>query len=198
MKFQELHDHIPYAKGGKEKVLRMTPYPGITLAMPGRHAKDTKPIGGDFVVMVNSADMGWVNHQFKHDDIFLDIANKTDNWPKMTTEMFMGQYLEIIVEGDPDDYKQLYVGNGVAGWVHPLTFLYAVQALAVAEHRRYAQHEPAGGGRFLPFRYAAGIAEQRWSAEEAIKVQKYGRPPVEKLEKERGTPRLTKELLSAI
>ena len=65
----------------------------------------------------------------------------------------------------------------------------------MAEHRRYAHFEEQGGGRYLPFRFAAGIDQGLWSADEAIKVQKYGRPAVEKLEKERGTPKFTELLL---
>jgi hypothetical protein len=102
-------------------------------------------------------------------------------------------YLDIIQGGDPNDYK---LKRGLGGLVHPQTFLYAIQCLAVAEHRRYAQHEAKFGGRFLPFRFAAGINEGLWTATEAAEKQKRGRPGVEWLEKDHGTPVLTQKLMN--
>lgn len=186
MNFEELNDTIPYCVGGKEKVLRYSPYPNITLAMPGRHAKDTTPKGGDFVVMVK--DPVWPNpeHQFTHDDIFLSVSTHSE--PDL-----MHNYLEIVRGEDPTKWRH-------ALWtkkdqMHPDTFRCAVQCLAVAEHRRYAQYENKFGGRYLPFRFAAGIAEGLWTAEAAIAVQRKGRPGVEWLEKDYGVPTLTQELM---
>jgi hypothetical protein len=184
---------IPYVRGGKQKVLRMSPYPHVTLAMPGRHGNETTPKHGDFVVMVEDPMLTYGGrdpkgeHQFKHDDIFKDVERRREH-------SIMTFYLEVIQGGDPTQF--LYTASqNVAGCIAPSTFMCAAQCLAVAEHRRYAKYEPQFGGRFLPFRFAAGIDEGLWSAEAAIAVQKKGRPGVEWLEKDFGVPSLTKELM---
>jgi len=200
MKFDDLNKMIPYAVGGKEKSLTMSPYPFITLAMPGRHAKDTNPVGGDFCVMISSRDTvfdrpDWTNHQFTHTDIFQDLERKTNfhnvgDWN--AGKQFLRAYLDVIKGTDPDKIGLELSAPGV----HPMDMLHAVQCLAVAEHRRYAQHEAKFGGRFLPFRFGAGIVEGLWSATDAADKQKRGRPGVEWLEKDFGTPVLTKELMN--
>lgn len=195
MKFDKLNELIPYVVGGKQKVLTMHPYNAITLAMPGRHAKDTSPVGGDFVVMVDDDDMDWTRHQFTHTDLFQDLQNKRDSGVlgKKNADDLMKLYLDVIKGAAPIE------GIGtIANWVgtiHPQTFLYAVQCLAVAEHRRYSQHEAKFGGRYLPFRFGAGIVEGLWTATDAAERQRRGRPGVEWLEKDFGTPFLTKELM---
>jgi len=180
---------VPYAKGGKEKVLRFSPYPNITLAMPGRHAQDTVPVGGDFVVMVTDPVYPRPDHQFTHTDIFKDVELKSTG---RSLDKFMRDYLDLIHNNVDAD--------NVGGWEHmpgilQTTFMYAVQCLAVAEHRRYAKYEGKFGGRYLPFRFAAGIAEGLWTAADAANLQRKGRPGVEILEKQNGTPLLTKELM---
>lgn len=169
----------------------MTPYKGITLAMPGRHAEDTTPKGGDFVVMVTDKSVSWTKHQFKHDDIFEDVELK-QNDPNMG--FFMNQYLNVIATGDDPTKIKLGTGLTMPGLDFNI-FLCAVQCLAVAEHRRYHQYEDRFGGRFLPFRFAAGIADGLWSASDAIEKQRYGRPAVERLEKKHGVPALTQQLM---
>ena len=196
MKFQKLHEMIPYVTGGKQKILTMHPYNAITLAMPGRHAGDTDPIGGDFVVMVDDDRKDWTRHQFTHTDLFLDLEDKVNGGPYLHHEpfRFMEQYLAVVRMGmDPEKVDGDRFDN-MPG-VHPQTFLYAVQCLAVAEHRRYARYEPKFGGRYLPFRFGAGIVEGLWTAAIAAERQRRGRPGVEWLEKEFGTPDLTKELM---
>jgi len=185
---------IPYVKGGKQKILEMHPYNAITLAMPGRHALDTDPVGGDFVVMVDDDNMDWLKHQFTHTDIFVDLERKAKSDPD-TTSFLMSQYLSIVANGD--DPEKISVGDeyNYPDSMHPQTFFYAVQCLAVAEHRRYARFEPKFGGRYLPFRFAAGIVEGLWDTTAATGMQRKGRPGVEILEKLHGTPVLTKELM---
>lgn len=195
MNFDELHEHVPYARFGKEKSLKMEPYPGITLAMPGRHAEDCSPKGGDFVVMVTDKRMDWKNHQFKHTDIFNDVEKQFDNsLSGLTFNDVMSPYLEIVKNGaDPLDFEFNHVDG--PGTINSKIFLCAVQCLAVAEHRRYSQHEAKWGGRYLPFRFAAGIAEGLWTADAGTEVQKYGRSAVERLEKKNGVPKLTQKLM---
>lgn len=192
MKFDKLHAMIPYAKGGKEKALSMSPYPDITLMMPGRHAKDTDPVGGDFVVCVTDNNMGWVNHQFTHADLFNDLDNKTLGDADVADNL-MGMYLEVITGEDPE-IMRVPGGDRLVG-IDYTTFLRAVQCLAVAEHRRYHQHEAKFGGRYLPFRFAAGIVEGQWLIIDAASKEKYGRPGVEQLERQNGTPYLTRKLM---
>lgn len=189
MDFNTLHATIPYAKYGKEKSLEMKPYPNITLAMPGRHAEESA--GGDFVVMVDSLTMKWKRHQFKHSDLFHDVQKKYDA-DKTNTGALMGQYYQVICGADPDSLPATLKLHGLSSDI----FLRAIQCLAVAEHRRYHMHEAKFGGRYLPFRFVAGIAEGLWTAAAGTDVQKYGRPAVERLEKDNGVPVLTQKLMS--
>lgn len=193
MKFQELNDTIPYARFGKEKSLEMKPYPNITLALPGRHAEDTSPKGGDFVVMVTDSNIKWRRHQFTHDSIFHDVQARYDDDPIMT-QIFMSDYFDIVTGEDLPSVIRPW--SDPAGCIETITFYRAVQCLAVAEHRRYHMHEAKFGGRYLPFRFVAGIAEGLWTASEGVNVQKYGRPAVERLEKSNGLPALTARLMN--
>jgi hypothetical protein len=193
MDFKQLHETIPYAKGGKEKVLTYSPYPNITLAMPGRHALDTVPIGGDFVVMVTDSIFDISDHQFTHTDLFKDVeARRLSEDPE--DKVLMEAYLKVIQGADP---ASLPIAPQIANEIcmDRLTFIRAVQCLAVAEHRRYAKYENKFGGRYLPFRFAAGIDEGLWTAADAAGLQRKGRPGVEILEKQYGVPKLTQELM---
>jgi hypothetical protein len=192
MDFKELQETVPLVRYGKEKCLEMKPYANITLAMPGRHAEETTPKGGDFVVMVTDGMVKWKRHQFKHSDLFDDIQVKWDNVStRAELDVLMEAYYAIVNGEDPN---MQVMAVGLPG-IQSNIFYQAVQCLAVAEHRRYAQHEAKFGGRFLPFRFVAGIAEGLWSADAGTEVQKYGRPAVEKLEKKHGTPLLTARLM---
>lgn len=193
MNFNKLNEMIPYVVGGKPKVLTMHPYNAITLAMPGRHSKDTDPIGGDFVVMIDDETMDWTRHQFTHTDLFMDLETKRTLLPGKSHRL-MEYYLEVVLNGFDPDKALTDDLDGLPG-VHPQTFLYGVQCLAVAEHRRYAKFEAKFGGRYLPFRFGAGIIEGLWTAADAAEKQKRGRPGCEWLEKDFGTPTLTKELM---
>lgn len=193
VRFNELHESLPLVRYGKVKSLSTTPYPGVDLLFPGRHAEDTTPKGGDFCVVVTDPNVDWKKHQFKHDDIFNDVELKYNHDPAVPTELdlLMRNYIEVIAIGT--DPKMLVLPASLPG-IDSLIFLHAIQCLAVAEHRRYAQHEPKFGGRFLPFRFAAGIAEGLWTAHDAIQKQRFGRPAVERLEKDKGVPVLTQML----
>lgn len=194
MNFDELNEMIPYAKGGKEKILRMNPYPNIILALPGRHQNDTVPVGGDFVVMVTDPLFNTAEHQFTHTDIFKDVETRL--WSSSSYDRdICKMYLAVIQGADPDDIDCQEEWK-LSSQINRKTFLHAVQCLAVAEHRRYAKYEKQFGGRYLPFRFAAGINEMLWSAADAANLQKKGRPGVEMLEKQNGTPTLTKELMN--
>lgn len=199
MDFNTLNTLIPHALGEKLHVLSMSPYNAITLALPGRHQKDTPIPGGDFVVMVDDSNMGWIKHQFTHDDLFADIELKTSTYSNPGfAQTLMQDYAAVVMGADPEaystnlEYKTL---NKVG--LHPLTFLYATQCLAVAEHRRYGQHEKRGGGRFLPARFSSGIVEGLWTAEDCKKVQRKGRMGLDLLISQYGHPTSIKELANA-
>lgn len=200
MKFEDLDRHIPYALWGKEKSLEMKPYKGITLAMPGRHALDTDPPGGDFVVMVTDKAVGWTRHQFTHSDLFADIELRYRKQPEAAAKI-LDDYYQIITGSDPDFLANAWsrpVFQPIDGVIGPMLFLYAVQCLAVAEHRRYHKHEKRVGGRYLPFRFAAGIAEGLWTSTDAASMERKGRPGVEILEKANGTPLTTQTLFGEL
>lgn len=197
MKFDKLNEMIPYVTGGKSKILSMQPYNAVVLRMPGRHSKDTDPIGGDFVVCVDDENMSWVSHQFTHADLFGDLEKKVSARPYLHKEpfRFMENYLAIVHRGMDPEKVDTEMFEGMPG-IHPQTFLYAVQCLAVAEYRRYHQHEARFGGRYLPFRAAAGIVEGKWTALEASeRTRRKGRVGIEWLEKDYGVPELTRELM---
>lgn len=189
MNFEELNDTIPYVMGGKLKAYRYSPYPNIILAAPGRHAKETLPKGGDFVVMVT--DPSIKIDQFKHKDIFVDVAHRAISSDAYDRDL-MRDYLAVVRGDDPESLSE--PGTLLDGTMDRRVFLQAVQCLAVAEHRRYAKHEPKFGGRYLPFRFAAGINEGLWNVDDALNLEKKGRPGVEILEHEHGIPGLTQEL----
>jgi hypothetical protein len=189
MNFDELNKLIPYARYGKAKSLSMSPFNGVTLLLPGRHAEHTDPKGGDFCVCVDSEQNDWYKHEFTHGDLFKDIEEK-NNANSGKTDQLLEDYFNIVHANSavPD-----WGRNDLPG-LHPLTFLHGVLCLAVAEHRRYHEHEPKLGGRYVPLRFSAGIVEGKWTAADAIERQRKGRVGVEWLEKDFGKTDITKLL----
>lgn len=201
MDFKELNEKLPYVTGGENHIVETSPYQNVHLAFPGRHQNDTKPVGGDFVVMVTSKELGWEKHQFTHGDLWDDIEYKLST-DKIGATFLMKDYAKVVRGGDPsargwDFQRGGYDGDDVDPWtksLHPQTFLYAVQCLAVAEHRRYHEHERYGGGRYLPARFSAGIVEGKWTSKEAKEYQYRGRQGLENLIKLKGRPKPLKQL----
>ncbi len=195
MDFNTLHERIPRATGKNLHVMEMSPYPGITLSMPGRHQDDTDPRGGDFLVMVTDSNIGWVRHQFTHGDLWDDLEKKFLAIDTEAKEL-MKDYARVVRGADPEstmwDFEDGLISEALEEWwgdtMLPQTFLYAVQCLAVAEHRRYFQHESCGGGRYLPARFSMGIIEGKWSSADAKQYQYRGRQGLENLIKEKGRP----------
>lgn len=188
--FNTLNELIPHTLGKKLHVLSMSPYNAVTLAMPGRHQTDTAVPGGDFVVMVDDSNVGWVKHQFTHDDLFNDIEQKKAESVEDTNTL-MAAYAKVILGADPDSFTDL---PHFLASIHSKTFLNAVQCLAVAEHRRYGQHEARGGGRYLPARFSSGIVEGLWTAADCKAVQRRGRMGLDNLISVHGKPTSIKEL----
>jgi len=189
MDFESLNELIPHTLGKKLHTVTMAPYNAVTLAMPGRHQQDTPVPGGDYVVMVDDTNLGWVRHQFTHDDLFNDMELKY-NSDVALAQSLMQDYAKVVLGQSPTDVK--YTSDGAPG-LHPQTFLYATQCLAVAEHRRYGQHEARGGGRFLPARFSSGIVEGLWTAADIKPLQRRGRPGLDMLMKDKGKPKTIKE-----
>ncbi len=188
MKFTTLNDSIPYTVGGKKHFFTAQIYPGVEISAPGRHQHDTSPAGGDAVVLITDEEVEWNRHQFTHVSIFKDIEDKAG----AVTPGFWDAYVKVIMGADPTrfDYKR----EDSPG-IHPMTFLYASQVLALIEHRRYRMHEINFGGRFLPLRFGAGIIEGKWTALDAAEKVRFGRNAVERLEKTFGTPQITLDLM---
>lgn len=181
MLFNELNREVPHVLGEVLYAVKMHPYKDVELAMPGRHQKDTPIPGGDFVVRATCKSAGWKNHPFTHDDIFDDVELKHTECP-VPTQDFMNAYAQVVLGRDPEDFKyEQFVSFLEDVGVFPITFLKAAQCLAVAEHRRYAKHEPRGGGRYLPLRFAMGISEGLWTAKDCKDQQRRGRPGLDHL-----------------
>lgn len=195
MNFDTLNELIPHTLGKKLHTVTMSPYNAVTLAMPGRHQLDTAPPGGDYVVMVDDSNVGWIRHQFTHDDLFADMELKYNTYTNPGfAQSLMTAYARVVLGADPEEYvtKHDFKTLNKVG-LHPLTFLYATQCLAVAEHRRYGQHEKKGGGRFLPARFASGIVEGLWTAADCKAVQRKGRIGLDLLIATHGKPTTLKE-----
>jgi len=195
MIFDTLNELIPHVIGKKLHTVSMSPYNAVTLAMPGRHQTDTAIPGGDFVVMVDDTNLGWLKHQFTHDDLFNDMELKR-TVDKNLAESVMEDYARVVLGQSPADIKYDTQGATHIG-LHPQTFLYATQCLAVAEHRRYGQHEKRGGGRFLPARFSSGIVEGLWTAADCKAVQRRGRIGLDNLLSVHGKPKTLKEWANA-
>lgn len=196
MKFQELHNRVPYVTGPVNHVLMMTPYDGVTIRMPGRHQLDTSPVGGDMVVEITDDTTSWEAKQFTHQNIFDDFQDKADLDLEAAKKLMKFYAAIVLHDADPDDYYK-HVGIVVEAWRGTLTvstLVAALQCLAVAEHRRYARYEAKMGGRFLPARFAAGIVYGQWTADSAKLVVRKGRPGVEMLERLHGKPPSLQEL----
>ncbi len=191
MKAKQLNAMIPYSKGGTEKILTMSPYENITLKMPGRHAMDTVPIGGDFCICITDPWMNWDEHEFTHDDIFYQFEYKLHATEDIVN-VLTGMYLEVVRGEDPNIMR--LPGSHRDVGINYTTLLRALQCLAVAEHRRYWQHESDFGGRYLPFRFTAGIVDGLWKAKDAARASRRGKFGVVDLEKN-GLPILTKKLM---
>lgn len=186
--FDELNAEIPYVVGKELHVVGSEIYPGVSILAPGRHQHETEIPGGDAVVLVTDSSVGWNAKKFSHTDFFLDVETKAQANQKQTVDM-MGDYMVVLRGG------RLTTGEYELPGVRPHLALAAWQVISVIEHRRYARYELAWGGRFLFPRFLFGIVEGLWTAADAADRQKRGRPGVEWLEKEFGTPSLTKELM---
>lgn len=190
MDFATVHATIPYVTEGKLHSNTLEVYKDVRVKYPGKHAKDTDPVGGDFVVEVSCDAAGWKWKQFTHTDIFKDIQEKTDfneGWMRTTGI----RQIAAVVNGSDIPFNLPMRIPGV-GWN---TLLEASQCLAVAEHRRYHQYESGGGGRFLPLRFAVGIVYGHWDESDASRVQRRGIHGYRELTKEFGSPPTVKALL---
>jgi hypothetical protein len=102
-------------------------------------------------------------------------------------DRLMDDYAKVIFGENPENFD--WTNSPWTDSLDPRIFLRAVQALGVAEHRRYARFEGRGGGRYLPARLASGIVDGKWRAGDAKAVQKKGRPGLEWLIEVNGAPK---------
>ncbi len=197
MDFSDLNEAIPYVIEGKlhsvRTLIAKTDDWLVQARSPGKYAEKTN--GGDYVIIVHEPKAGWKWHKFTHVDLFNDIQEKV----KWNTNFMQEQFapaLANVVYGKESPRAQgfFYDFRNVPGIsVQPL--LYASQALALAEHRRYAKYEAAGGGRFLPARYALGIIFGKWSALDAANFALQGSVGIKILESKYGKPPILKDLI---
>lgn len=191
--FSEVHAMIPYCTEGEVHSNTLQIYPDVRVKYPGRHAMDTDPVGGDFVVEVDCEAGGWKWKQFTHGDIFKDIETKSLADPTFMRERAASD-LARVVEGENIKPHIRWEALKLPG-IRYRTLLEATQCLAVAEHRRYHKYDAGGGGRYLPLRYAVGIIYGHWDASSASKVQRRGIHGYKELTKEFGNPPTVKSLL---
>lgn len=187
--FEEVNDKIPYMTGIKLYTQRLALYPAVEVRYPGRHQYDTSPIGGDAVVIATDQEAGWNKKKFTHHHFFEDIELKRDADFDGTYAM-MEEYISVLHGEKPTgkDYELPGVDSVIT--------MQSLQVISVIEHRRYARYEKKFGGRFLFPRFAFGIVEGLWSANDAAKKEGKGKPGVEWLEKDHGTPVLTTGLMN--
>jgi hypothetical protein len=148
----------------------------VAVRQPGVHWSATKDLlvrrpGGDFVVEITDPVAGWARRHFRHKDLFEDIAGKVRSDPVMMRTSFAPALVSIVAEGS--DPLSFTFGRGLPG-LQVGTLLVASQCLALCEHRRYPEFEPVGG-RALPARFSLGIIFDRWTWQEAARVEHSGR-----------------------
>lgn len=186
MNFDALHALIPYETEGEKHSKTMLVYPDVRVKYPGKHALETAPVGGDFLVEVNCADAQWDWKRFTHSDIFEDVQKKCDSNAHIMQTRVATEIANVVLgESIPDtlNFNTLRLPG-----LKYRTLLQANQALAVAEHRRYHKYEQGGGGRFLPLRFSVGIIFGHWNASDASRVQRRGIHGYRELTKEFGSP----------
>jgi hypothetical protein len=188
MTFDELNLYVPYVTpkdGHKLHALKTKVCENVRVGQPGKYWDRTVPLGGDAVVEVNDAAAGWKWKKFRHDHLFVDLEVKAQEDVDWMQKIFAPALVQVVFGASPDAlYDQ--ADPGLPG-VNASTLLAASQALALAEHRRYARMEAAGGGRFLPVRFAMGIVFEIWPASEATRVMYQGLPGLHSLEARFGT-----------
>jgi hypothetical protein len=158
--------------GARSTVVAVTGSWGIEVGQPGVHWDQTYEPGGDYVIRVTSRATGWRRHAFTHVDLFEDIEAKRRADEAFTTQALMPALIGVIAEGRDPDAAPIDDASPVSG-LEPRALLVASQCLALCEHRRFRDYEPAGG-RCLPARYAVGIAWGHWSAARAAAVVRSG------------------------
>jgi hypothetical protein len=191
--FDEVHKLVPYETQGRLHSNSLNVYTDVRVKYPGRHALDTDPIGGDYVVEALCDVAEWDWKQFTHTDIFKDVQLKTDANSEWMQSVGIKQ-LADVVSGSEIPHP-LDVPENLPG-VRWSVLLRASQCLAVAEHRRYHRYEAGGGGRFLPLRFAVGIVYGHWNESDASRVQRRGIHGYRELTKEFGSPPTVKALLT--
>ena len=198
MRLTELENRIPYRVVSDTLSIHSVscqPYPGIRLDLPGKYWDKTRPLGGDFLVRVTAHEVNWNAHSFRHVELFADIERRRQSDQKTGASRaleLLDAYFHVVNGEDPDSFHHL---EQVPNTLAPLTFLRAVQCLALAEHRRYGLLSSRGGGKWLPWRFTHGIAHGHWTANQVAQVEKNGITGLVNIEGDRGMPEELRRLL---
>lgn len=165
MDFATLDSVVPYVTEGELHQnfvwLYAKPEFRVGYAQPGKYRWRTIKPGGDMVVVVDDPEAGWSELRFKHSELFLDIELKRDA-DFETTQELIDDVRAALYTADPE----LKPWERTLPGVHPQAIVLACQLLGLAEWRRYAYMEPAGG-RALYVQFLQGIADRKFSAAEA-------------------------------
>lgn len=147
----------------------------VAVSLPGKYWDRTQPQGGDFVVQVSTqVDTPRSPRWITHADLLWDFQAKRDSDPRAAATAILPLLAAVVQEGaDPEVLASRAMHLDPPGL--PLVIsLVASQCIAMCEYRRFGSAEWAGGGRFLPARFATGILVGRWLAEAAVDHEKAG------------------------
>jgi hypothetical protein len=170
MRFDELNTHIPYiSPPGKlhsfETIIASGPDWNVSVGQPGKYWDKTDIPGGDGVVMVTDSNIDWKGRKFRHDHLFDDVEVKTQADAHYMRQRFSWALAKILLD-NADAETILQTVLPLPG-LNMTCLLVAGQTLALMEHRRYADFEKSGGGRYLPARFALGVIYESWSSKQA-------------------------------
>lgn len=196
--WEELDAHLPWLTGTELHVVTVPIYQSsagdwaVEGKLPGIHQDQTYLPGGDFVVVVYSKQAGWENgKKVQHQQVFEDVEQKcqTPEHRSFMQAHFLPAFYWAIGFGKAHPPVSLQLKSSLAlPGMEIDALLASCQALALAEHRRFRQHEAKGGGRQLPAQLIAGIIEGKWNALECGLARTQGLRHLNFLHKTRGKP----------
>jgi hypothetical protein len=184
MLFDELNDSIPADSVDpiwtNEYLVKSGPGWAVRVRYPGKYAKNGKSVG-DFVVEVSQDGLWDEWHKFKHADFFADVEAKAARDKVVTEELLC--HIGSVCQGafDPE-HADWRAGTTHLPGILPAALVYAMQALSVCEYRRFPQGDVRGGGRYLPLNFMLAVAGGFWSADEATRLMRVGRPALESVD----------------
>jgi hypothetical protein len=184
MLFDELNDAIPADSVDpiwtNEYLVKSGPGWAVRVRYPGKYAKNGKSVG-DFVVEVKQDGLWDEWHKFKHADFFADVEEKAGVSKVVTGELLC--HIGSVMQGTFDpDHADWRAGTDRLPGIYPTALVYAMQALAVCEYRRFPQGDVRGGGRYLPLNFMLAVAGGFWTSDEATRLMRVGRPALDSVD----------------